>query len=73
MCLSMRTSSPQVYQRPNPQDIYYNGNIYDPKPVKEKEAKVERTPNAEASRQNFENTNPINSSGSGLQIYTGGN
>jgi hypothetical protein len=28
----MRTSSPTVYRRPNPQDIYYNGNIYDPKP-----------------------------------------
>ena len=27
----MRTSSPTVYRRPNPQDIYYNG-IYDPKP-----------------------------------------
>ena len=32
MCLGMRTSSPTVYRRPNPQDIYYNGNIYDPKP-----------------------------------------
>jgi hypothetical protein len=28
----MRTSKPVVYRRPNPQDIYYNGNIYDPKP-----------------------------------------
>ena len=32
MCLGMRTSEPTVYKRPNPQDIYYNGNIYDPKP-----------------------------------------
>ena len=32
MCLGMRTSKPVVYRRPNPQDIYYNGNIYDPKP-----------------------------------------
>ena len=32
MCLGMRTSSPTVYRRPNPQDIYYNGNIYDPNP-----------------------------------------
>ena len=28
----MRTAQPVVYKRPNPQDIYYNGNIYDPKP-----------------------------------------
>ena len=33
MCIGgMRTSKPQVYKRPNPQDIYYNGNVYDPKP-----------------------------------------
>ena len=31
MCF-MRTAKPVVYKRPNPQDIYYNGNIYDPKP-----------------------------------------
>ena len=27
----MRTAQTVVYKRPNPQDIYYNGNIYDPK------------------------------------------
>ena len=39
MCIGgMRASKPQVYQRPNPQDIYYNGNIYDPKPQEEIDA-----------------------------------
>ena len=37
MCLGMRASRPTVYKRPNPQDIYYNGNIFDPKPEPEKE------------------------------------
>ena len=32
MCIGgMRTSKPQVYKPRNPQDIYYNGNVYDPK------------------------------------------
>ena len=38
MCLG--GSSPTVYKRPNPQDIYYNGNIYDPKPKKPEPKKV---------------------------------
>ena len=64
----MKTSRPQVYKRPNPQDIYYNGNIYDPKPTVEEgteEKEIGQTSNANLEN----NSNPINQSNTGLQIY----
>ena len=72
MCLGFISAEPVRYTRQDPYENFYNGNIYDPKPEEVKKTKVERTPNAESS-SNYENTNPINSSGTGLQIYTGGN
>ena len=64
----MRTSRPTVYKRPNPQDIYYNGNIYDPKPTEEVDTKP--TEAAQPNSTNLEKTtNPINQSNTGLQIY----
>lgn len=66
----MRTSSPTVYKRPNPQDIYYNGNIYDPKPKEEIE-KPDVTQTALTEKQGGGNSdkNPMLQSNTGLQIY----
>ena len=76
MCLGMRTSSPTVYRRPNPQDIYYNGNIYDPKPQDvidaENQAKAqdlaEKTFRRGGGDGKARRDNLLNKSSTGLQI-----
>jgi len=73
MCLGMRTSKPVVYRRPNPQDIYYNGNIYDPKPKdvidKENQDKAEDLANQTIGKPaNAPTSNLLNQSSTGLQI-----
>ena len=73
MCLGMRTSKPVVYRRPNPQDIYYNGNIYDPKPKDvidaENQAKSEELANQTVGKPaNAPTSNLLNQSSTGLQI-----
>jgi hypothetical protein len=71
MCIGgMKTSSPTVYKRPNPQDIYYNGNIYDPKPVEEtKDETANVSEDSTSRKQSTTNNNPMNKSNTGLQIY----
>ena len=69
----MRTSKPVVYRRPNPQDIYYNGNIYDPKPKdvidKENQDKAEDLANQMVGKPaNAPDSNLLNQSSTGLQI-----
>mgnify|MGYP004110301353 FL=1 len=69
----MRTSKPVVYRRPNPQDIYYNGNIYDPKPKDvidaENQAKAEELANQTVGKPaNAPTSNLLNQSSTGLQI-----
>ena len=75
----MRTSEPVVYRRPNPQDIYYNGNIYDPKPQSviddENKAKAENLAKITMRRGGGGNTEGkkrrdelLNQSNTGLQI-----
>lgn len=74
MCLGMRTSSPTVYRRPNPQDIYYNGNIYDPKPQDvidaENQAKAQDLAEQTVRRGDGDKrrNNLLNKSSTGLQI-----
>ena len=72
MCF-MRTAKPTVYKRPNPQDIYYNGNIYDPKPKdvidKENQDKAEDLANQMVGKPaNAPTSNLLNQSSTGLQI-----
>ncbi len=69
----MRTSSPTVYKRPNPQDIYYNGNIYDPKPEEVKKEPEVAPPVTGGNYRDRQRNNPINMSNTGLQIHQGGN
>ena len=74
MCLGMRTSKPVVYRRPNPQDIYYNGNIYDPKPQDvidaENQAKAQDLAEQTVRRGDGDKrrNNLLNKSSTGLQI-----
>ena len=72
MCF-MRTAKPVVYKRPNPQDIYYNGNIYDPKSKdvidKENQDKAEDLANQMVGKPaNAPDSNLLNQSSTGLQI-----
>ena len=73
MCF-MRTAKPTVYKRPNPQDIYYNGNIYDPKPQDvidaENQAKAQDLAEQTVRRGdgNRRRNNLLNKSSTGLQI-----
>jgi len=67
MC--MRTSSPTVYKRPNPQDIYYNGNIYDPIEEEKKKPAVTETAPKEKQGGGNSDKNPMLKSNTGLQIY----
>jgi len=68
MCIGgMRASKPQVYQRPNPQDIYYNGNIYDPKPEPAKEEPTVAMKDKDSDDNKFK-PNLLNKSSTGLQI-----
>ena len=70
MCIGgMKTSSPTVYKRPNPQDIYYNGNIYDPKSVEDEAQQNPETAVAESETVTSNQSNPINQSNTGLMIY----
>lgn len=70
MCIGgMKTSSPTVYKRPNPQDIYYNGNIYDPRPEEEEVEQNTETAATESSTVTSNQSNPINQSTAGLMIY----
>ena len=70
----MRTSQPTVYRRPNPQDIYYNGNIYDPKPQDvidaENQAKAQDLAEQTVRRGDGDKrrNNLLNKSSTGLQI-----
>ena len=69
----MRTAKPVVYKRPNPQDIYYNGNIYDPKSKdvidKENQDKAEDLANQMVGKPaNAPTGNLLNQSSTGLQI-----
>ena len=66
MCLS--ASSPVSYSRPNPQDIYYNGNIYDPKPPKKEEPKMVMGKGGELRPHDERIDNPLNKTSTGLQI-----
>ena len=74
MCIGgMRASKPQVYKRPNPNDIYYNGNIYDPKPQEEIDAQNQATVDAMASTtagtgDKGKSSNKLNQSATGLNI-----
>tara|TARA_A100001388_G_scaffold72337_1_gene51292 strand:- start:19 stop:243 length:225 start_codon:yes stop_codon:yes gene_type:complete len=73
MCF-MRTAKPTVYKRPNPQDIYYNGNIYDPKPQDvidaENQAKAQDLAEQTVRRGDGDKrrNNLLNKSSTGLQI-----
>ena len=73
MCF-MRTAKPTVYKRPNPQDIYYNGNIYDPKPQDvidaENQAKAQDLAEQTVRRGDGDRrrNNLLNKSSTGLQI-----
>ena len=73
MCF-MRTAKPTVYKRPNPQDIYYNGNIYDPKPQDvidaENQAKAQDLAEQTVRRGDGDTrrNNLLNKSSTGLQI-----
>lgn len=70
MCIGgMKTSRPTVYKRPNPQDIYYNGNIYDPKPKEDAGQKIPEPAVTESKTVTSNKTNPINQSNTGLMIY----
>jgi hypothetical protein len=70
MCIGgMKTSRPTVYKRPNPQDIYYNGNIYDPKPEEDEAQQNPETAVAESETVTSNQSNPINQSNTGLMIY----
>jgi hypothetical protein len=70
MCIGgMKTSRPTVYKRPNPQDIYYNGNIYDPKPEEEEVEQNPETATTESSTITSNPSNPMHSSTAGLMIY----
>ena len=70
----MRTAKPVVYKRPNPQDIYYNGNIYDPKPQDvidaENQAKAQDLAEQTVRRGDGDRrrNNLLNKSSTGLQI-----
>ena len=70
----MRTAKPVVYKRPNPQDIYYNGNIYDPKPQDvidaENQAKAQDIAEQTVRRGDGDRrrNNLLNKSSTGLQI-----
>jgi|TARA_A100001234_G_scaffold187724_1_gene172534 hypothetical protein len=70
----MRTAKPTVYKRPNPQDIYYNGNIYDPKPQDvidaENQAKAQDLAEQTVRRGDGDKrrNNLLNKSSTGLQI-----
>jgi hypothetical protein len=69
----MRNAQPVVYKRPNPQDIYYNGNIYDPKPKdvidKQNQDKAEDLANQMVGKPaNAPDSNLLNQSSTGLQI-----
>ena len=70
----MRTAKPTVYKRPNPQDIYYNGNIYDPKPQDvidaENQAKAQDLAEQTVRRGDGDRrrNNLLNKSSTGLQI-----
>jgi|TARA_B100000513_G_scaffold159665_1_gene77034 hypothetical protein len=70
----MRTAKPVVYKRPNPQDIYYNGNIYDPKPQDvidaENQAKAQDLAEQTVRRGDGDKrrNNLLNKSSTGLQI-----
>jgi hypothetical protein len=66
--MGMKTSRPTVYKRPNPQDIYYNGNIYDPKP-KEEVDKPEAASLPPKEGGGNTKANQLNKSATGLQIY----
>ena len=79
MCIGgMRASKPQVYKRPNPQDIYYNGNVYDPKPQDvidaQNKAKAEEMANTALGKGNKSSDDSkfkkdlLNKSSTGLQI-----
>tara|TARA_A100001015_G_C14323006_1_gene456337 strand:+ start:97 stop:330 length:234 start_codon:yes stop_codon:yes gene_type:complete len=76
MCIGgMRTSKPQVYKRPNPQDIYYNGNVYDPKPQNvidaQNQAKADAMASSVLKKDNDgskKKQNLLNKSSTGLQI-----
>ena len=73
MCF-MRTAKPTVYKRPNPQDIYYNGNIYDPKPQDvidaKNQAKAQDLAEQTVRRGDGDKrrNNLLNKSSTGLQI-----
>tara|TARA_B100001057_G_scaffold64574_2_gene58235 strand:- start:4192 stop:4419 length:228 start_codon:yes stop_codon:yes gene_type:complete len=74
MCIGgMRASKPQVYKRPNPNDIYYNGNIYDPKPQEEidaqNQAKAEQMASAMLGEgDKGKRSDKLNQSSTGLNI-----
>ena len=76
MCIGgMRTSKPQVYKPRNPQDIYYNGNVYDPKPQNVIDAQNQAKADAMASSMlkkdndgSKKKQNLLNKSSTGLQI-----
>ena len=68
MCLGMRASRPTVYKRPNPQDIYYNGNIFDPKPEPEQEEAPVAMKDKSSDDSKFKKQNLLNKSSTGLQI-----
>ena len=74
MCIGgMRASKPQVYKRPNPNDIYYNGNIYDPKPQEEIDAQNQAIAEQMASAllgegDKGKRSDKLNQSSTGLNI-----
>ena len=76
MCIGgMRTSKPQVYKPRNPQDIYYNGNVYDPKPQNvidaQNQAKADEMASSMLKKDNDgskKKQNLLNKSSTGLQI-----
>jgi hypothetical protein len=64
MCLGSSKISAPV--QPDPQDLYYNGNVFDPKP------KSATTDNTSVSTNNNNNDNkPTTNLSSGLGIPTG--
>ena len=66
MCLGSSKISAPVRQ--DPQDLYYNGNVFDPKP---KSATTDNTSVSNNNNNNNDNDKPSTNLSSGLGIPTG--
>lgn len=73
MCLGFKTAEPVRYERRDPYEDFYNGNIYDPIEEKDKKPAVQDGSAIEKPSENNIEYKPLNQSSTGLQIHQGGN